>query len=181
MMTRSSTASSHAAPPVGLHLVGLILYTLLLHFMPHGSMQRCPLIHATLIVNPTFDMHQAHSILILFFMFVPCLLPFLYPSPFSQLFPCPPVLTVCCRMDITPTGRKRKVELTATMKTRCPKTLRTLTIVTLGCARSHTGSLSEPQAASSSKNICGRRATPNSRLGGTTPPIWAAAQTKHCL
>lgn len=74
MMARSGRAFSPASPTVRSHLVVLTLNTLLLHFMPHGSMQRCPLIHATLIVNPTFDMHRAHSILILFFLFVPLLL-----------------------------------------------------------------------------------------------------------
>lgn len=124
MMALRGRASSPASPPVRLHLEVFTLNTLLLHFMPHSSMQHCPLIHATLIVNPTFDMHHAHSVLILFFLFVPFLLLFPHPPPFSQHFPClsPPLY---CRMDITPTGQRRKVELTATMRTRCPKTLRT--------------------------------------------------------
>lgn len=43
-------------------------------------MQGCPRIHATLIVNPTFDMHHARSVLILFFLFVlPPLLPQHFP------------------------------------------------------------------------------------------------------
>lgn len=84
MMARSSRALGPAPPPVRLHLVVLQLNTSLLHFMPHASSQRCPLIYATLIVNPTFDMHRARSILILFFLFTPP-----PPSPFSpQRFPC---------------------------------------------------------------------------------------------
>lgn len=129
MMAQSGRALSPASPPVRLHLVVLTLNTLLLHFMPHGSMRRCPLIHATLIVNPTFDMHHAHSILILFFLFLSSLLLFSHSPPFTQRSPClsPPVPCILSssRMDITPTGRRRKVEWTVTTRTLCPKTLRT--------------------------------------------------------
>lgn len=123
MMARSGRALSPASPPVRLHLVVVALNTSLLHFMPHGSMQRCPLIHATLIVNLTFDMHRAHSILILFFLFVSSLLlfaPHHLPNTSLALFP-----PSSSRMDITPTVRRRKVEWTATTRTLCPKTLRT--------------------------------------------------------
>lgn len=89
MMARSSRALGPAPPPVRLHLVVLQLNTSLLHFMPHASSRRCPLIYATLIVNPTFDMHRARSILILFFLFVsPPLLPLFSPTlPLSFLSP----------------------------------------------------------------------------------------------
>lgn len=94
MMPQSGRALNPASPPVRLHLVVLTLNTLLLHFMPHGSMRHCALIHATLIVNPTFDMHSAHSILILLFLFVSTLLLFTphqlpnpcLPPPFPSLF-----------------------------------------------------------------------------------------------
>lgn len=124
MMAQSGGALGPASPPVWLHLVVLTLDTLLLHFMPHASMRRCPLIHATLIVNPTLDMHCAHSILILFFLFVslpPLLLPSLSTVCTSLVFLFPVSLS---RMDITPIGPRRKVESTATTRTRCPKTLR---------------------------------------------------------
>lgn len=91
IMALSGRALSPASPPARLHLVVLALNTLLFHFMPHGSMQRCPLIRAMLIVNPTFDMHRAYSILILFFLFVSSLL--LFTPSFTQHFPrlSPPV------------------------------------------------------------------------------------------
>lgn len=124
MMARSGGALGPASPPVRLHLVVLTLNTLLLHFMPHASMQRCPLIHATLIVNPTFDMHRAHSILILFFLFVSSLPPLVsLPTTYPTLPLSSPLSS--SRMDITPTDRRRKAEWTATTRTLCPKTLRT--------------------------------------------------------
>lgn len=120
MMARSSRALGPAPPPVRLHLVVLQLNTSLLHFMPHASSQRCPLIYATLIVNPTFDMHRARSILILFFLFTP-------PPPLPPFLPNASLVFPLSsfRMDTTPTGRRRKAESTATTRTLCPKTLRT--------------------------------------------------------
>lgn len=121
IMARSSGALCPASPPASSHLVVLTAATLLFHFMPHGSAQRCPLIRATLIVNPTFDMHHAHSVLILFFLFVSPPLLLFTPSP-----PLPPPFPLSSsRMDITPTVRRRKVEWTAITRTPCPKTLRT--------------------------------------------------------
>lgn len=86
MMAQSSSALGPASPPVRFHLVALTHNTLLLHFMPHGSMQCCPLLHATLIVNPTLDMRCFHSILILFSLFM---------SPFSSSYPPSLLLTRC--------------------------------------------------------------------------------------
>lgn len=87
IMARSGGALCPASPPASSHLVVLTATTLLFHFMPHGSAQRCPLIRAALIVNPTFDMHHAYSVLILFFLFgAPPLLLFTPSSP-----PFPPV------------------------------------------------------------------------------------------
>lgn len=50
-------------------------------------MQRCPLKHATLIVNPTFDMHHAHSVLILCFYACALPPPLSSPPPSTQLLP----------------------------------------------------------------------------------------------
>lgn len=60
MMARRSTALSPVSLNVNLHLVVLTLSTSLFHFMPCGSLQCCPLIHATLIVNLTIDMQHAY-------------------------------------------------------------------------------------------------------------------------
>lgn len=126
MMAQSGRALSPASPPARLHLEVLTLSTLLFHFIPDGSMQSSPPIRATLILNPTFDMHRCYSILILCFS---CLCP---PSS-SLLLHLPNTSLIflllfslsSSRMDITPTGQRRKIEWTATTRTLCPKTLRT--------------------------------------------------------
>uniref|UniRef100_A0A667XT10 Xylosyltransferase 1 n=1 Tax=Myripristis murdjan TaxID=586833 RepID=A0A667XT10_9TELE len=66
--------------------------------MPHSSMRYCPVIRATLIVNPTFDMHLTRSALILFFLFVPP------PSSSSSSFPAhlPPALSPTCFLPFLP-------------------------------------------------------------------------------
>lgn len=124
MMAPSSKTAGPASAPVRLHLVGPTSNMLPLHFMPQGSMRCYTLIHATLIINLTSDMHLAHSNSnLVYLVFSSFFCASLYPKPLPCLSPLIP--TISCRMDITPTDLRRKTESTATMRTLCPKTLRT--------------------------------------------------------
>uniref|UniRef100_A0A8C6UDT4 Xylosyltransferase 1 n=1 Tax=Neogobius melanostomus TaxID=47308 RepID=A0A8C6UDT4_9GOBI len=135
--------------------------------MAHGSMRSCPRIHATLIVNPTFDMHHACSVLILF----SCL--------FSPSLPPPPTLPLSLQDGYYSHRPKEKVD--SNNENSVPKDFENIDNSNFGArSQPHRQTVGAPGSKHSAPG-CHLRAAPKCEINGKEAiSALSRAKSKEC-